>query len=395
MFQDAMVTKAFMCYATAKNIDFDEVVLQIRITETEVCIGKWHSKTYVRQSTSRSMSSSFFLDHTAAKQILAMLVMSQTLRAGNSVVLSLLGVMQGSYSGAQSIDGILAISEIGFCICLLVSRYRWVLAHYRSTTRYVDDSAFITNPFAQWLLPLTYPIQGLKFTIEAIEPDCIFREYLGVNISMTSVPGGYYTMHTEWYAKKHSIPEKYDLGFTIKPAFLAYDRPMLSSKGLIAGDVYRITQACSDSEVFFTSLQQRFAYWSDEVLMPVHFALHQLIDSLDKHMSWLAIRFNWRNEPATLAAADAFFKRLLIYVHPMVSLVHDSARTATRGYTKLLESLLQYHGLQRYQYPATPPDFTLEISSPFSAHCRTIRSMFELHLLSTTDSDLDAEDPEL
>jgi hypothetical protein len=99
--------------------------------------------------------------------------------------------MQGSYSGAQSIDGILAISEIGFCISLLVSRYRWVLAHYRSTTRYVDDSAFITNPFAQWLLPLTYPIQGLKFTIEVIEPDCIFREYLGVNISMISIPGGW------------------------------------------------------------------------------------------------------------------------------------------------------------------------------------------------------------
>jgi hypothetical protein len=287
MFQDAMVTKAFMCYATAKNIDFDEVVLQIRITETEVCIGKWHSKTYVRQSTSRSMSSSFFLDHTAAKQILAMLVMSQTLRAGNAVVLSLLGVMQGSYSGAQSIDGILAISEIGFCICLLVSRYRWVLAHYRSTTRYVDDSAFITNPYAQWLLPLTYPIQGLKFTIEVIEPDCIFHEYLGVNVSMISVPGGYYTMHTAWYAKKHSIPEKYGLDFTLKPAFLAYDRPMLSCKGLIAGDVFRITQACSDSDVFFTSLQRRFAYWSDEVLMPIQFAVHQLAHSLDKHM-WLS-----------------------------------------------------------------------------------------------------------
>ena len=81
MFKDAMVTKAFKCYATATGIAFDEVVLQIRISETEVLIIKWHSKTHVRQSTSRSMSSSFFLDHTAAKQILATLVMSQTLRA--------------------------------------------------------------------------------------------------------------------------------------------------------------------------------------------------------------------------------------------------------------------------------------------------------------------------
>jgi hypothetical protein len=167
---------------------------------------------------------------------------------------------------------------------------------------------------------------------------------------------------------------------------------MLSCKGLIAGDVFRITQACSDSDVFFTSLQRRFAYWSDEVLMPIQFALHQLVDILDGRMSWLVIRFNWHNEPATLAAADTFFKRLLISVHPMVGLVTDSARIATREYTKLLESLLQYHGLQRYQYPAISPDFALELRSPFSAHCRTIRSMFELHLLSTTDSDLDAED---
>ena len=46
-----------------------------------------------------------------------MLVMtlSQTLRVGNAV-LSLLGVMQGSYFGAQSIDGIITISEIGFIV---------------------------------------------------------------------------------------------------------------------------------------------------------------------------------------------------------------------------------------------------------------------------------------
>ena len=101
------------------------------------------------------MASSIFLDHCSAKQILAVLVMSQTLRVGNAVVLSLLGVMQGSYSGAQSIDVILTISKIGFNIPLLVSKYRWVLAHYRLTTRYVDDSAFLMNPFARWLLPLT------------------------------------------------------------------------------------------------------------------------------------------------------------------------------------------------------------------------------------------------
>ena len=61
--------------------------------------------------------------------------MAQTLRAGNAVVLSLLGTMQGSYSGAQSIDGILTIAEIGFNVSLLVSKYRWVLAHYQLTTR--------------------------------------------------------------------------------------------------------------------------------------------------------------------------------------------------------------------------------------------------------------------
>ena len=151
-------------------------------------------------------------------------------------------------------------------------------------------------------------------------------------------------------------------------------------------------QACSDSDVFFVSLQRRFAYWSDEVLMPIQFAVHQLADSLDKHMSWLVIRFNWHNEPAALAAADTFFKRLMLFVHPMVGLVTDSYKTATREHTKLLISLLQFHGLQRCHYPTISPDFALELRSPFSAHyCRTIRSMFELHLLSTTDSDLDAE----
>ena len=117
-----MVTKAFMCYVVAAGIAFEEVVLQIRIRETDVRTVGWDSKTRVRQSTSRSMTSSIFLNHSSAKQILAVLVMSQTLRVGNAVVLSLLGVMQGSYSGAQSIDGILTISEIGFNVSLLVSK---------------------------------------------------------------------------------------------------------------------------------------------------------------------------------------------------------------------------------------------------------------------------------
>ena len=158
MFQDAMVTKAFMCYATATGIAFEEVVLQIRISETEVRTIGWHSKTYVRQSTSGSMSSSFFLDHTAAKQILAMLVMSQTLRVGNAVVLFLLGVMQGSYSGAQSIDGILAVSEIGFSIGLLVSRYRWVLAHYMcGSAGLKSHSVSHFSVLLIWLAGLNFP----------------------------------------------------------------------------------------------------------------------------------------------------------------------------------------------------------------------------------------------
>ena len=78
----------------------------------------------------------------------------------------------------------------------------------------------------------------------------------------------------------------------------------------------------------------------------------------------------------------------------MVGLVNDPVNAATRGHTKLLASLLQHHGLQRCQYLTTAPDFALEFRSPFSAHCRTIRSMFELHLLSTTDPDLDAEHPD-
>ena len=394
MFQDAMVTKAFLCQARAADIDFDDVVLQIRITDTGVRTIGWDSKKRVKRSVSCSMVSSIFLDHCSAKQILAVLVMSQTLRAGNAVVLSLLGVMQGSYSGAQSIDGILTISEIGFNISLLVSKYRWVLAHYQLTTRYVDDSAFLTNPFARWLLPLTYPVHGLKFTTEVIEADGVVREYLGIHVSMVRAPGGWYTMHTAWYAKKHSIPRKYNLSFTLKPSFHAHDRPRLSSRGLIAGDVFRMTQACSDSDVFFVSLQQRFAYWTDEVLMSIKYAVNQLVDTLARHMRWLILRFNWHDEPAALAAADTFFTRLMLFVHPMVGLVTDSVYTATQGYNKLIASLLQHHGLQRCQYQQASPDFALEFRSPFSAYCRTVRSMFERHLLSTADSDLDAEHPD-
>ena len=394
MFQDAMVTKAFLCQARAAGIDFDDVVLQIRVTDTEVRTVGWDSKQRVRRSVSRSMASSIFLDHCSAKQMLAVLVMSQTLRAGNSVVLSLLGVMQGSYSGAQSIDGILTISEIGFNVSLLVSKYRWVLAHYRLTTRYVDDSAFITNPFARWLLPLTYPVHGLKFTIEVIEPDGVVEEYLGIHVSLVRAPGGWYTMHTAWYAKKHSIPEKYNLAITLKPSFLAHDRPLLSSKGLIAGDVFRMTQACSDSDVFFVSLQRRFAYWTDEVLMCIQYAVDQLVEALARHMISLILRFSWYDEPAALAAADTFFKRLMLSVHPMVGLVPGFVDTATRGHNKLIASLLQHHDLQRCQYQQASPDFALEFRSPFSAYCRTVRSSFELHLLSTTDADLGAEHPD-
>ena len=64
---------------------------------------------------------------------------------------------------------------------------------------------------------------------------------------MASIPGDWYTMHTAWYAKQHSISAKHNLAITLKPSFLAHDRPRLSNTGLIAGDVFRMTQACSDS----------------------------------------------------------------------------------------------------------------------------------------------------
>ena len=181
-------------------------------------------------------------------------------------------------------------------------------------------------------------------------------------------------MHTAWYAKKHSIPEKYKLVITPKPSFHAHDRPRLSSKGLIAGDVFRMTQACSDSDVFFVSLQRRFAYWSDEVLMCINYAADQLVDALARHMRWLILRFDWHDEPVALAAADTFFKWLMLLIHPMVGLVADSVDTATRGHNKLIASLLQHHGLQRCQYLTASPDFALEFRSSFSAYCRTVRS---------------------
>ena len=58
MFQDAMVTKAFLCQARTANIDFDDVVLQICITDTEVRTVGWDSKQRFKRSVSRSMESS-------------------------------------------------------------------------------------------------------------------------------------------------------------------------------------------------------------------------------------------------------------------------------------------------------------------------------------------------
>ena len=49
MFQDAMVTKTFMCQATVAGIAFEEVVLQILIRETGVRTVGWDSKTRVRR----------------------------------------------------------------------------------------------------------------------------------------------------------------------------------------------------------------------------------------------------------------------------------------------------------------------------------------------------------
>ena len=128
--------------------------------------------------------------------------------------------------------------------------------------------------------------------------------------------------------------------------------------------------------------------------MCIQYAVNQLVDTLTRHMRWLILRFNWHDEPAALAAADTFFKRLMLFVHPMVGLVTNSVDTATRGHNKLIASLLQHHGLQRCQYQQCSPDFALEFHSPFSTYCRTVRSMFELHLLTTADFDLDAEHPD-
>ena len=396
MFQDAMITKAFHCRSVLSGTKYDDVVLQIRVRDDDVHFVGWDSierlKRFQTEGANTSkLRSCVFLDHRSAKQILAVLIMSQTLRVGNAVVLSLLGVMQGSYSGAQSIDGILTVSEIGFCISMLVSKFKWVLPYYALTTRYVDDSAFLTNPFASWLLPLVYPIQGLKFTVDVVQADSERREYLGIHVTMTSPVDGWYSMHTAWYAKKHSIPAKYGLNFNLKPSFLCHDRPIASSKGLIAGDVFRLIQACSNTGVFFVSIQRRVAYLSDEVLISTKFILQQIIHILSDRMLSLIERFQWHNEPAALAAADLFFRQLLTCVHPMTKLVPDRISTAAAGHRKLMSSLFRHHHMRRSQYPPANPAFELEFRSTFSVRCRDIGIAWKRHLVNTPDSVLDLE----
>jgi hypothetical protein len=236
-----------------------------------------------------------------------------------------------------------------------------------------------------------YPIQGLKFTVDVVQADSERREYLGIHVTMTSPVDGWYSMHTAWYAKKHSIPAKYGLNFNLKPSFLCLDRPIASSKGLIAGDVFRLIQACSNTGVFFASIQRRVAYLSDEVLISTKFILQQMIHILSDRMLSLVERFQWHNEPAALAAADLFFRQLLTCVHPMTKLVPDRISTAAAGHRKLMSSLFRHHHMRRSQYPPANPAFELEFRSTFSVRCRDIGITWKRHLVNTPDSVLELE----
>lgn len=113
MFHRAIVSKACHVRAEGGGVADEEVILQIPVAtrpgtrehslDVTVVTGVWQTRAGIKRSTPRQAGSSLFLQSGDMMQMLATLIMMQVLRAGDSVFSSLLGVFQGSYSGADSL----------------------------------------------------------------------------------------------------------------------------------------------------------------------------------------------------------------------------------------------------------------------------------------------------
>jgi hypothetical protein len=100
MFHYALVMKACACRAAMQDDPDDNIVLHITTDGTEMNVAGWITQEQFCSLSKAKKMDSFFLNSQHMLDALATLVMLQVLQAGNAVHASLLGVFQGSYSGA-------------------------------------------------------------------------------------------------------------------------------------------------------------------------------------------------------------------------------------------------------------------------------------------------------
>ena len=312
---------------------------------------------------------SFFLNSQHMLDALATLVMLQVLQAGNAVHASLLGVFQGSYSGAQHADGILKFSEIGFIVITIFSACRSLVPRFSLTTRFVDDSAFCMNPYAVWMLHSVYPIKGLKFTIETVEIGGEVCEYMGLHISLVPTDPGWCSVVTAYYDKKRDVPRKYGLPFELKAPFIAASRPILSSNGIISGDVHRLCQACSTPAALAAAFRCRFDHWHRDCKIPYRHLMGKIADRLCTQIGGLRTRYGWCAEAASVAAAVHCMQDLFLNMHSIVMSDATHVGDAVIAFVQVTDAIDIHLQYSRNRAPVAP-DFVLGSGSRRSSVAR-------------------------
>ena len=111
------------------------------------------------------------------------------------------------------------------------------------------------------------------------------------------------------------ITSKYGLDFDAKCPFKAPERPILSSIGIVYGDLYRISQACSTLAIFKASLHKRIQHWIGGFMMHVSFVSNTILRWWEKHSLGVMIRYGWEpqslHEGATVAAFTMHLRDIL------------------------------------------------------------------------------------
>jgi hypothetical protein len=346
-YHQSVVVKA--CHLQTQRVGADSSdikcqLLHLRITDSAVtCIG-WTTVVAASKLSAKRRHSSIFLDCISMQRLLATLIILQVLRGGDAVFRSLLGVFQGSYSGGNHADGILKLCEIGYMVSLITGVDRWLIPFFSSSKRYVDDSSFGLNPYAPWQLKSIYPVRGLKFTVDVCSVGSGTSEYMGIHISIDMYWEGWCAITLRHYDKKRCITKKHSLDFDVKCSFRSCDRPILSSLGILLGDLHRISQACSTFHILRQSLCMRFQYWVDGFGMPVYFISGTILKWWIRNAPRVLIRYGWSpcaiSEPAAVAAVSVHLQGIFTELHPLQTANSVTASVSNENYSKAVRAFM-------------------------------------------------------